>query len=69
MADKDDAPRLSPKVAHRIWPFVVNDAAWGVLREIKDLTTDMGLERYSDETIVLAVCEIVGGERRKANNE
>jgi hypothetical protein len=48
---------------------VVNDAAWYVLREIKDLTTDMGLERYSDETIVLAVCETVGGERRKANNE
>lgn len=69
MADKDDAPRLSSKVAYRICPFVVNDAAWGVLGEIKDLMADVGLEWYSDQTIVLAVCEIVGGERRKATDE
>ena len=60
---------LSSAVAEAVWPFAANDAAWGVLREIKDLTTDMGLERYSDETIVLAVCETVGGERRKATDE
>ena len=49
---------LSSAVAEAVWPFAANDAGWGVLGEIKDLATDMGLERYSDRTVVLAIRDV-----------